>query len=121
VDIWANGIPVGIALDRLKDIIEQGIAQKVLFIRYEDLMENPEIEMKRFYDYIGYEYFKEHDFVNVSQLTHENDVIHGIYGDHKLRPKFEKLPNDFEDVLGFETCEAIKSSYVWFYRYFNYI
>ena len=41
VDIWANGVPVGIALDRLKDIIEQGIANKVLFIRYEDLMETP--------------------------------------------------------------------------------
>jgi sulfotransferase len=121
VDIWANGVPVGIALDRLKDIIGQGIAQKVLFIRYEDLMDNPEVEMRRFYDYIGYDYFDKHDFVNVSQLTHENDVIHGIYGDHKLRPKFEKLPNDYEDVLGFEICEAIKSSYAWFYRYFNYI
>ena len=121
VDIWANSVPVGISLDRLKDIIQQGLDKKILFIRYEDLMENPETEIKRFYDYIGQPYYENHDFENITQYTQENDAIHGIYGDHKLRTKFEKLPNDYEDVLGFKICEAIKNSYAWFYQYFNYI
>ena len=121
IDIWANGVPVGIALDRLKDIIQQGLDKKILFIRYEDLMSNPEIEMKRFYEYIGQPYFDKHDFENVTQYTHENDAIHGIYGDHKLRPKFERLPDDFYDVLGYELCQNIKNSYEWFYKYFAYL
>ena len=47
INIWADGVPVGIAMDRLKDCIQQGLDKKMLFIRYEDLMENPENEMKR--------------------------------------------------------------------------
>lgn len=120
VDIWANGVPVGISLDRLKDIIQQGLDKKILFIRYEDLMSNPEIELSRFYEYIGQPYY-EHDFINITQHTQENDVVHGIYGDHKLRPKFEKLPDDYHDVLGYDICQSIKSSYSWFYKYFNYL
>jgi len=121
VDIWASGAPVGIALDRLKDIIQQGLDKKILFIRYEDLMANPEIEIKRFYDHIGQPYYDKHDFENVTQYTQENDAIHGIYGDHKLRPKFEKLPDDFYDVLGYELCQNIKNTYDWFFRYFTYL
>jgi sulfotransferase len=121
LDIWANGVPVGISLDRLKDMIQQGIDKKVLFIRYEDLMENPEIEIKRFYDYIGQPYYANHDFVNITQHTHENDAIYGIYGDHKLRPKFERKPDDFYDVLGYELSQSVKNTYGWFYKYFGYI
>lgn len=121
VEIWSNGVPVGIALDRLKDIIQQGLDKKILFIRYEDFMSNPEIEIKRFYDYIEQTCYGKHNFENVTQYTQENDVIHGIYGDHKLRPKFERLPDDFYDVLGYELCQNIKNSYNWFYKYFAYI
>lgn len=121
VDIWSNTVPVGISLDRLRDVIQQGLDKKILFIRYEDLMANPEFEIKRFYEYIGQPYYENHDFVNIEQLTHENDVIHGIYGDHKLRPKFEKLPDDYYDVLGYELCQNIKNSYEWFYKYFAYV
>lgn len=121
IDIWADGIPVGIAIDRLKDLFDQKLNRKVLFIRYEDLMAFPEQEMKRFYDYIGQPYYEGHDFNNVTQHTQENDVIHGIYGDHKLRPKFEQKPDDFEDVLGYEISMAIKNTYAWFYEEFGYV
>lgn len=121
IDIWANGLPVGISLDRLRDMIDQGIDKNILFIRYEDLMDNPEIEMKRFYEFVELPYYEKHNFVDIEQKEYENDAIHGIYGDHKLRPKFEKLPNDYEEILGFELCQNIKYSYKWFYDYFNYL
>lgn len=121
INIWADGVPVGIAMDRLKDCIQQGIDKKMLFIRYEDLMANPENEMKRFYEYVEQPYYEQHDFENVTQYTHENDTIHGIYGDHTLRTKFEMKPNDFEDILGFKLCNDIKNTYKWFYDYFGYV
>jgi len=121
IDIWASGTPVGISIDRLKDVIDQQIDKKILFIRYEDLMDNPEIEIKRFYDFIGLPNYDKHDFVNITQHTHENDAFHGIYGDHVLRPKFERQPDDFEDVLGYENCKDIKNTYKWFYDYFGYV
>jgi sulfotransferase len=121
IDIWASGVPVGVAIDRLRDVIDQQLDKKILFIRYEDLMEFPEQEMKRFYDYIEMPYFEGHQFETVTQHTQENDLIHGIYGDHTLRQKFEKQPDDFDEVLGFEICRDIKNTYKWFYDYFGYV
>lgn len=121
IDIWASGVPVGIALDRLKDCIQQGLDKKMLFIRYEDLMQNPEIEMKRLYEYLEMPYYESHNFENITQITHENDLVHGIYGDHKLRPKFERMPDDYNEILGFELSNNIKNTYKWFYNYFGYV
>jgi sulfotransferase len=121
LNAWASGTPVGISLDRLKDVIQQGLDSKILFIRYEDLMSNPQEELRRFYEYIGLPYYEGHQFEYVDQVTHENDVIHGIYGDHKLRKKFERLPDDYFDILGYELSMNIKTTYKWFYDYFGYI
>jgi len=121
INIWADGVPVGVSMDRLKDCIQQGIATKMLFIRYEDLMANAENEMKRLYEYFELPYYDAHDFKNITQLTHENDLIHGIYGDHTLRQKFEKQPDDYEEILGYELSNSIKNTYGWFYDYFGYV
>ena len=121
INIWADGPPVGIAADRLKDIFDQGLDKKILFIRYEDLMEFPEKEMKRFYEYLEMPYYEDHQFEVVTQHTKENDIVHGIYGDHVLRTKFEKQEDDFEDVLGFEICQSIKNTYPWFFKKFGYV
>ena len=121
IDIWGQGHPVGITMDRLLDITQQGIDKKILFIRYEDLMSNPMEEMKRFYDYLGVDFYNGHDFNHIDQLTHENDAIHGIYGDHKLRKEFKRLPDDYDEVLGYEICQNIKKHYQWFFDYFGYV
>lgn len=121
VDNWGKTQPIGVSLDRLKDMIQQGISDKVLFIRYEDLMLNPTEEIMRFYDYIGLDFYKKHDFVNITQLTQENDVIHGIFGDHKLREEFKRLPDDYNEILGVDISEKIKNHYQWFYEYFGYV
>jgi sulfotransferase len=121
VELWSNNVPIGITMDRLKDMIDQGIDKKVLFIRYEDLMDFPEQEIKRFYEYMELPYYEGHNFNTVTQHTHENDSFHGIYGDHVLREKFERKPDDFEDILGFEICQSIKNAYPWFYKKFGYV
>lgn len=121
INLWADGPPVGISMERLKDMFDQGIDKDVLFIRYEDLMDFPEQEMKRLYEYLELPYYEGHTFETVTQHTHENDAIHGIYGDHKLRPTFERKPDDFEEILGYELCQSIKNSYPWFFTKFGYV
>jgi sulfotransferase len=121
INLWADGVPVGISIDRLKDIIDQKLDKKILFIRYEDLMEFPEQEIRRFYEYIEMPYYEGHQFKNVTQHTQENDIVHGIYGDHVLRTEFEKKEDDFEEVLGFEICQSIKNTYPWFFNKFGYV
>lgn len=117
VDIWADGLPVGIAMDRLKDIFQQGLNKNMLFIRYEDLMARPQETMDRVYAYLGVDGFL-HSFDKITQVTKEDDRVHGIYGDHLLREEFKMLPNDFEEILGIELSEKIKNTYQWFFNKF---
>jgi len=111
--------PVGPALEWLYDAIHQGYDQHMLFIRFEDFTRDPETEIKRVYNYLELPYFQ-HDFNNVEQLTHENDVIHGIFGDHQIQPKIQPLVEDYTSILGFHNCDKIKQHYTWFYNRFNY-
>ena len=119
LDHFSVSPPVGPALEWLYDSIQQGYDKNVLFIRFEDFTRNPEAEMKRVYNYLELPYFQ-HDFNNVEQLTYENDVIHGIFGNHQIKSKIEPLVEDYVDVLGYHNCDKIKQHYAWFYQKFNY-
>ena len=112
--------PVGPSLEWLKDAIQQGYDKNILFVRYEDFTRNPDAEIRRIYNYLGIEYW-EHDYQNVEQLTYENDVIHGIFGDHKIKPKIEPIVDDYTEILGFRNCDIIKQNYPWFFQRFNYL
>jgi sulfotransferase len=119
VEQWSKGAPVGIGIERLKSMIDQGIINNCLVVRYEDLLIKPQEEMNRVYNYLELEPF-EHDFDNIEQLTQEDDSVYGIYGDHVIRPKLEYFDPKFEEVLGKDICEGIVNSYRWFYEYFDY-
>lgn len=119
IDVWANGQPVGLAIERLSQIFKEGVDKKMLFVRYEDLAQNPTKEMTRIYAYLGVPYFQ-HDFDNIEQITQEDDSVYGIYGDHTIRKSLKPLPNDYKEVLGVGACNWIKSTYQWFYDEFKY-
>ena len=120
VDIWSNTPPVGLALKRLQEIISFGNDTHMLFIRYEDLCLNPEQTMNRVYNYLGIPHFN-HNFDFIEQVTHEDDTIHGEYGDHTIRNRLEMLPSDSNRILGEGVNQWIIKNYMWFFRYFNYI
>ena len=94
--------------------------KNIHFIKFEDLSLDPEKEMKKLYNYLGFEYFPHH-FTNMEQFTHENDIIHGIFGDHKIRPNVEPLKDDYTEILGKEQSDRIRNHYDWFYKRFNYL
>lgn len=119
IDIWAASQPVGLAVERLHQIIKEGIHKKMLFVKYEDLAKDPIREMTRIYAYLGLQYFN-HDFENIEQITQEDDAVYGIYGDHTIRKKLAPLPVDYNEVLNYSTCNWIKNNYRWFYDEFKY-
>jgi len=49
IDVWANSQPVGMAIERLGEVFRQGINEKMLFIRYEDLCLYPEATMLKIF------------------------------------------------------------------------
>lgn len=119
VDHWAATPPVGLALERLLEILRQGIADQMLFIRYENLCANPRRELERFYAYLGLPYCDQHKFDEVLQITVEDDEVYGIFGDHRIRRRVEPQPSQAIETLGEGLCCWIQQRYSWFYERFS--
>ena len=120
VDIWANSQPVGLAIERIYQMVREGIDQKILFIKFEDFCSNPKQEMTKIYEFLGLPYY-EHDFNNVEQITQEDDSVYGIYGDHTIKQTIQPQNSDSKEILGVNTCNWIKTRYKWFYDKFLYL
>ena len=119
IDLWANGVPVGMALERLSEIIRMKTDTQMLFIKYEDLCLYPDAEMTKIYKFLELPYF-EHDFDNIEQVTKEDDEVYGVFGDHVIRQKLEPLQSQAKAILGKDVCDWIFNNYSWFYQYFGY-
>ena len=118
LDHWVVSPPVGLAMERLQETLRQGIDQKMLFIRYEDLCANPRLELERFYAYVGLPYYGNHDFNNVEQITVEDDEVYGVFGDHQIRHKVVPQPSQALEIFGPGLCDWIRQRYGWFYERF---
>jgi sulfotransferase len=119
VEKWSVSHPIGHALPKLYQSFIDKTADNFLFIRYEDLCTNPEAQLKRIYQYLEVPYFQ-HDYNYISQITVEDDTVHGIYGDHTIRNKLGMLPDDSREILGDYTCEWIYNNCQWFFDIFQY-
>jgi len=119
IDIWAQNPPVGMALERLSEIFRMGIDKKMLFVKFEDLCLYPDTEMQRIYQYLDLPYF-EHDFDNIEQITKEDDVVYGVFGDHTIRKKLEPVQSKAKTLLGKDVCDWVYNNYRWFFDQFRY-
>lgn len=120
VDVWAasNNFTGG-SIDSLSDALRMGLADKILFIKYENLCLYPEKTIQRVYQYLGVPEYK-HNFDNIPQITQEDDRMHGIFGVHTIRNTVELLPSDAKQILGQDVCDWIYNNYKWFFDYFGY-
>ncbi len=118
-EIWLNSQPVGLALERLSEIINRGWADNFHFIKFEDFVKNPKEEMEKIYEYLDIESYT-HDFKNVKQTTQEDDTVYGTYGDHRINPVVTDLPRDFYDVLGIQASNYIRQFGEFYFDYFDY-
>ena len=117
VNEWLNNPPVGLALARLQDSMQQGNDRHFHFVIYEKLISNPDAEMELLYKYLDEDNFF-HDFGNIEQKVDENDSLHGAYGDHKVRPRLSALPDDWDTILSRPIADAIVKSNRWYYDQF---
>ena len=119
IDIWAQNAPVGMAIERLAEVIRLGISDKMLFVKFEDLCLYPDTQLIRIYEYLGIPYFK-HDFDNIEQVTKEDDEVYGAFGDHVIRTKLEPIPSRAKQLLGKDVTDWIFNNYKWFFDQFRY-
>lgn len=75
---------VGIAANRVRDAIERGMADRLLFVRYNRLVSRPHETLAAIHQGLGLPPF-EYDFNNVQQLTQEDDTVHGMWDLHTIR------------------------------------
>lgn len=119
IDMWAQNPPVGMAIERLQEMIRLGIDAKVKFVKFEDLCLYPESVMSEIYNFLEIPFFK-HDFDNIEQLTKEDDEVYGVYGDHVIRTKLEPVTSNARAILGKDVTDWIWENYKWFFDKFNY-
>lgn len=119
IDQWVSSPPFGLAMERLYQMIKEGIDSKVHFVKYENLTLKPERELSRIYEFLGVEPFN-HDFNNIEQVTEEDDSVYGIYGDHKIQNKLSFKPSKADEILGTNVTQWIRNNYAWFYERFLY-
>jgi sulfotransferase len=101
--LWTahDGI-VGLAYSRIKDAIQRGYRDRMLFVQYELFTSFPTTTLRRIYQFVGEPCPADgfHSSSNVEQLTHENDLAYDFPGLHEIRPKIEPQPSDWEESLG---------------------
>jgi len=119
IDTWAQSQPVGLAFQRLYQIVKEKRDQNMLFIKYEDLTKNPQKEFEKVYAYLELDYYN-HDFSNIEQVTIEDDEVYGVFGDHKIKKEIKPVQPDYNEILGVNPSNWIKNNYGWFYEYFKY-
>ena len=99
VNHWATEGEVGIAYDRIRDLIARGHRDRVLFVDFDELCADPATVMARVWRYLGMT-APAHDFENVVQVTHEDDEVHGYAGMHDIRRAVRPVPKKAHQILG---------------------
>ena len=102
----------------IKDIIEvrPKYRDQILFVKYEDLIENPQVFMNKIYDF--YEVPRiVNDFDNIEPISPHYDNMYQPYGDHELRSKLSRSKVNLE-YLNNQSSQNIMSHCKWFYDYF---
>lgn len=118
VQYWLNTQPVGLALRRTRDLIERKIADKIMFLRYEDLCNQPVLAMQAVYQYLELPYF-EHNFNQIEKKVFENDTLFGPYGSHKVQPALKQQDTQaWRKILGDIT--GIDELVPWYFEFFKY-
>jgi sulfotransferase len=119
IDTWANGIPVGLAVERIKEIIDFKNDVHMHFVRYEELCLNPDDVMRKIYNYLEIPFYN-HNFDHIEQTTKEDDSLNGGFGDHIIRHRLSLNQSDALEILGESPCNYIYKRYEWFFQYFKY-
>ena len=112
-DFWCRADqPVGIAYNRIKDAINRGLKDRMLFVHFERLTNSPETVMSKIYKFLELPEFI-HNFDYVEQVTKEDDAVFGFDGLHTIKNKVEPIPSRHPIVLGRVADKFEQANYLW--------
>lgn len=102
---------LGLAYNRLKDVAQRGLADRLLLVEFDALTKNPDEVMDEVWSFLGME-SPEHNFEDVKQVTTEDDSVHGL-DLHTIRPKVEPVADDSATILGEELAKSMEGAEFW--------
>jgi sulfotransferase len=102
---------VGIAYNRIRDILARGLRDRIQFVPFEHLTVNPAKVLAGIYEFLSEQPF-DHNFEHVEQVTTEDDTMYNLKGLHDIRPKVSPAPIQHTKILG-GAAEKWKGPYVW--------
>jgi sulfotransferase len=68
------------------------------FVEYEDLINNPEEEINKIYNFYGIDKYT-HNYYNIENTIKEDDRVYGLMGQHDVRSSVSKRGIDKNKVL----------------------
>ena len=110
-ELWLSpqGV-VGSAVRLVQDALRR-IGDRLLVVSYEDLTTQPLQVLHGLGEQLGLPPH-EYDPAHVEQITHENDVIHGM-DLHRVRPRVEPNSHHWSEVLPLDYAAAVSRRFAW--------
>lgn len=107
------------SLITIKDMIDsnKSYQNNVFFIKYEELVTNPENTLNQIYDFLELDYYN-HNFENITSFP-GNDNIYQPYGCHEVRSKIDCSVNPYIfSELNQKQENYIMENCMWYYEEF---
>jgi sulfotransferase len=102
---------LGLAYNRLKDVAQRGMADRLCLVDFDILTSKPKESMDEIWSFLEM-VSPNHDFNNVEQVTFEDDSVHGL-DLHTIRSKVEPVKDDSEEILGKSLCKKLDGTEFW--------
>lgn len=90
---------VGLAFTRVLDALHRGFRDRLHFVDYDQLTQQPAETLNAIYEFLGEQPFA-HNFDHIEQVTVEDDGVHGVPGLHTIQPALKASTPQYPKVLG---------------------
>lgn len=104
---------LGQSLIAITEAFKLGFGNRIHFVEYEDLINQPEETLKKLYEFLGEEYY-EHTFDNLENRNKEKDLeTYGIADMHNVRKELKATSPNPKDILSSKILRKSKNANIW--------
>lgn len=90
--------PIDNALYGIAFAIQPNMKEYFHIVEYDDLISNTSQTLSKIYNFLEIDNF-DHDFTNITNVTHENDEVYGLRGMHDVGRRIVRSKVDIASVL----------------------
>lgn len=104
---------LGQSASAIQEAIQQGFLNRIHFVEYKNLINQPEETLNSIYQFLEETPFK-HTFNNLKNQTRENDLnTYGLKDMHEVRSELKSISKDPSQVLPDSVLEKCKNTDFW--------